>query len=103
MINIAEKLKDCPKGTKLYSPLCGDCELLYTINSTTDMIYVASLDGEKYPTFNIFGQYYTDMPNSECLLFPSKNNRDWNTFHRPFQDGDIISTILRFSIKLINP
>lgn len=24
-INIAELLKDCPKGTKLYSPLCGEC------------------------------------------------------------------------------
>ena len=24
-INIAELLKDCPKGIKLYSPLCGEC------------------------------------------------------------------------------
>lgn len=25
-INIIEIIKDCPKGTKLYSPLCGECE-----------------------------------------------------------------------------
>ena len=24
-INIAELLKDCPKGMELYSPLCGKC------------------------------------------------------------------------------
>lgn len=27
MVNIAEILKYCPKGTKLYSPICGDCTL----------------------------------------------------------------------------
>ena len=26
-INIAELLKDCPKGMELYSPLCGECKL----------------------------------------------------------------------------
>lgn len=26
-INIAEILKDCPKGTKLYSPIYGEVEL----------------------------------------------------------------------------
>lgn len=26
-INVAALLKDCPKGTKLYSPICGEYEL----------------------------------------------------------------------------
>lgn len=26
-INILEKLKDTPIGTKLYSPICGECSL----------------------------------------------------------------------------
>lgn len=29
MVNIAEILKYCPKGMKLYSPICGDCVLDY--------------------------------------------------------------------------
>lgn len=28
-INIAEILKDKPQGTKLYSPICGECKLSY--------------------------------------------------------------------------
>lgn len=27
-----------------------------------------------------FGLYDDDYPNGECLLFPSKDNRDWNNF-----------------------
>lgn len=28
MINVAEKLKGCPEGTKLYSPLYGEVEFV---------------------------------------------------------------------------
>ena len=28
--------------------------------------------------------------NGECMLFPSKENRDWNTFKVSFKEGDII-------------
>lgn len=28
-INIAQVLKGKPQGTKLYSPICGECELSY--------------------------------------------------------------------------
>jgi hypothetical protein len=28
--------------------------------------------------------------NGECMIFPSKENRDWSTFKRPFKDGDIL-------------
>ena len=88
MINIAEILKDYPKGIKLYSPICGECEL-YSSDDT--VINVVSVRGNKYPSFNKFGQYYKDMPDSECMLFPSKDNRDWNTFQSPFKDGDILT------------
>ena len=87
MINIAEILKDCPKGTKLYSPLCGRCEL-YSCDDA--IINVTSVSRNKYPSFNKFGQYYDNEPDSECLLFPSKENRDWSKFQRPFKDGDIL-------------
>lgn len=83
-INIAEILKDCPKGTKLYSPLCGDCRLIkiydglgFDVINDTDDVFNFSYDGR----YNL---------NGECCIFPSKKNRDWNTF-RPFNDGDIIA------------
>lgn len=29
--------------------------------------------------------------NCECMLFPSKDQRDWSKFHRPFKEGDIVA------------
>lgn len=84
MINIADILKDCPKGTKLYSPICGNCNLLKIYNglgfdviNDTDEVFNFSYDGR----YNL---------NGECCIFPSKDKRDWNTF-RPFKDGDILT------------
>lgn len=84
MINIADILKDCPKGTKLYSPICGNCKLLKIYNglgfdviNDTDEVFNFSYDGR----YNL---------NGECCIFPSKENRDWNKF-RPFKDGDILT------------
>ena len=88
MINIAEILKDCPKGTKLYSPICGECTFEKIHLNTSIVVWTQDY---RTITFNVYGQYFRDIDNAECLLFPSKDNRDWNTFHRPFQDGDVIS------------
>ena len=94
MINIAEILRDCPKGTKLYSPICGDCTF-EKIHLNTSIV-VCTQDYRTI-TFNVYGQYFRDIDNAECLLFPSKENRDWNKF-RPFKDGDIISNDVYIAI-----
>ena len=86
-INIVELLQDCPKGTKLYSPLCGECEL-NRIHNELKKIVVSTSDGTIYSFYND-GKYFQGN-NGECMLFPSKENRDWNKFHRPFKDGDVI-------------
>ena len=84
MINIADILKDCPKGTKLYSPICGECRLIkiyeglgFDVINDTDDVFNFSYDGR----YNL---------NGECCIFPSKDNRDWNTF-LTFKDGDILT------------
>ncbi|MBO7212753.1 MAG: hypothetical protein J6V44_17350 [Methanobrevibacter sp.] len=87
MINIAEILKDCPKGTELYSPICGNCKLLKIYNGLGfDVIN----DADEVFNFSYDGRYNL---NGECCIFPSKDKRDWNTFRpfRPFKDGDIIA------------
>ena len=90
MINIAEILKDCPRGTKLYSPICGECTF-EKINLNTSIIVCT----QDYRTiaFNVYGQYFKDFDNAECLLFPSKENRDWNTFQKSFKVGDKVKHI----------
>lgn len=82
-INIAELLKDCPKGMELYSSLCGECKLDLVIQS---IIHVRT-NSNKSIAFYPNGRYIQD---GECVLFPSKENRDWSTFQRPFKDGDIL-------------
>ena len=92
-INIAELLKDCPKGTKLYSPLVGECTLEH-IHGELKKILISTSDGTTL-TFNNNGTYF-QIGNSECLLFPSKDQRDWSKFQRPFKDGDVISVIINY-------
>lgn len=73
-LNLVELLKDCPKGTKFYSPIFGEVEL----HGINEYIYIETNQGVR----NMFyqnGQYY-DYPSSECLLFPSKDQRDWNVW-----------------------
>ncbi len=73
-INIAENLMDCPMGTKLYSPLCGECTLHEVVK---DKIFIRTCSNERIVIFDEYGRYFND---SECLLFPSKDNRDWSKF-----------------------
>lgn len=42
-INIAEILRDMPKGTKLYSPLFGKCELVGVGTDEYGVLFVLSL------------------------------------------------------------
>ena len=86
MKNIAEILKDCPKGTKLYSPLCGECTFE---EIDKDFIFFRMYTGDLYAV-NSDGSF---CKGGECLLFPSKDNRDWDKFC-PFKDGDILATDL---------
>ena len=80
-LNLYEILEDCPKDTILYSPMYGDVKL-------------RSID--KFEHFGIKIQIYNKEDNcgeidylnsegkvylgGECMLFPSKDNRDWSTF-----------------------
>lgn len=78
-MNIAEILKDAPKGTELYSPLLGVVTLKEIIKDACYSIKVVDKCGQKH-LFTSDGRFYEIYKNAECLLFPSKENRDWSTF-----------------------
>lgn len=86
MINVAEKLKDCPKGTKLYSPMCGEVEIERIDMGCHKFPIIVRVLDNKAPysteTFTAEGKW-CNTEQSECLLFPSKDNRDWNKFNLP--------------------
>lgn len=81
-LNIAEILKCKPKGTKLYSPLFGDVYL----SSVKDSIINVEHHGGITKFFDN-GRYY-NYPESELLLFPSKEMRDWSKF--AWKKGDVL-------------
>lgn len=93
MINVAEKLKDCPKGTKLYSPLFGEMEFVrIDIENPKFPIIVRALETDTpYSNVNFTDEgKWLNVKPSECLLFPSKDNRDWNKFRISVKRGDIM-------------
>ena len=89
-INIAEILRDMPKGTKLYSPLFGKCELgEINTDEGENFIHVEYGWGDKKrcEVFSPDGRYIDWVEDAECLLFPSARMRDWSKF---FKRGDVV-------------
>lgn len=78
-MNIAKILKNCPKGTKLYSLLFGEVILDCVKDDTEYPIHCLASDGG-YPYFMSDGRYFGDYTDSECVLFPAKDQRDWSKF-----------------------
>lgn len=85
-INIAEILKDCPKGMKLYSPIYGEIELWKMYSNSAYPIWIATGIDRK-GNFTSDGRLYEKYPSAECLLFPSSEMRDWTKF---FKRGDVV-------------
>ena len=82
-LNLVEILKDAPKGTKLWSPICGDCILdkIDTRDTTVNYaIYCLTVNDHSPVHFTANGKYTFCFDDGECVLFPSKENRDWSTF-----------------------
>lgn len=79
-MNIAEILKNCPKGLKLYSSIHGEVELV-CVNEYSDRypIYCKAKKGKEV-IFTSDGRILLDYPDAECVLFPSKDQRDWSKF-----------------------
>lgn len=86
-INLAEILRDCPKGLRLYSPIYGD--VMFTgikKKGTVNPIIVRQFGKDYVTTFTEDGRILS-IPDTECALFPSKELRDWSKF---WKNGDIL-------------
>lgn len=87
-INIAKILKDKPKGTKLYSSACGKCELKEADDKSFKVSFYSSKFGFMNGgegTFDKNGKLYD---NGECVVFPSKEMRDWEKLS--WKKGDVL-------------
>lgn len=87
-INIVEILKHKPQGTKLYSSACGKCRL----GEVDDKSFKISFYNSKFGFMN-GGEGYLDKngklyDDGECVVFPSKEMRDWGKFS--WKKGDVL-------------
>ena len=77
-LNLVDILKDCPKGTKLYSTMYGDVEF-ESINEDKSHPIIVRIDDDHTECFSIYGKIYS-FYDGECTLFPSREQRDWSKF-----------------------
>ena len=94
-INIAEILRDCPIGTRLYSRIAGKVEFQQIdehpgINHPIILKPVCqntSPGDRKLFSLTPTGRFDVVFPNGECVLFPSLEMQDWTRF---FRRGDVV-------------
>ena len=85
-LNLCEILKDCPKGTKLYSTVLGYVIFQGIVEGVVYPIVVSCENGVT-ETFTADGKMFIDF-DGECTLFPSKEQRDWSKFTAPWLKKD---------------
>ena len=96
-IDLTKILKDCPEGTEFYHAVYG-------------RVYFSCIDlNRSYPIRLSFSQEISDdvgatskgllnnNHNGECLLFPSKDQRDWSKFTAPWYKKE------KFDPKTLKP
>ena len=98
-LNIAEILKNKPKGTKLHSSVYGDVklELITEEDSKYPVItMVNAVCGIEYISFTENGLHYEGYPGAELALFPSSKMRDWSKF--AWKKGDVLTNSSGFKV-----
>ena len=81
-IDLTKILKDCPKGTEFWSDNYGKVRFICIDKSWDPPILVKRTDGCRV-YYTKEGWYDIDFPAS-CLLWPSKDCRDWSKFSAPW-------------------
>ena len=81
-LNLCEILKDCPKGTKLYSTTLGYVIFQGILAGAVYPIIVTCENGA-IEDFTADGKMFIDY-DGECTLFPSKEQRSWADFIAPW-------------------
>jgi hypothetical protein len=94
-INLTKILKDCPKGTVLWSDVYGEVKFLGIDTSTQFPIKTRRVDGTTI-YYTKEGWFSITFPAS-CLLWPSKDCRDWSKFTAPWYKKE------KFDPKTLKP
>ena len=94
-LNLCEILRDCPRGTKLYSTVLGYVIFQGIVEGVVYPIVISCENGTT-ETFTADGKMFIDY-DGECTLFPSKEQRSWTDFIAPWYKKE------RFDPKTLKP
>lgn len=87
-LNIAEILKDYPKGMELDCTMYDNVQLNAVMDRNIYPIKIQTPDGIISLTKD---GCYSLNTHSKCIIFP-KGKTTWEGFQRPFKDGDVVTT-----------
>ena len=94
-IDLTKILKDCPEGTEFWSDNYGKVWFKYINKFNDHPIFVICTNGST-TSYTKEGWCNIDFPAS-CLLWPSKDCRDWSKFTAPWYKKE------RFDPKTLKP
>ena len=85
-VDLNKILKDCPKGWEFYSSIHGVVNF-EELNTSDKYPVIISYKNGKLESFGADGRLFLDYAG-ECVLFPSKDQRDWSKFTAPWYKKD---------------
>ena len=94
-IDLTKILRDCPKGWKLWSPIFGKIEFYSIVEKAHYPIMLSCKKGIIW--FSKDGLFDIENEGAECVLFPSKEQRDWSKFTAPWYKKE------KFDPKTLKP
>lgn len=84
-IDLTKILKDCPRGTAFYSTIWGKMFFeLIVHHPDEDFPVRLKNNNHEWVFLTKEGKYSQRYEDSECILFPSKEQRDWSKFSAPW-------------------
>lgn len=79
-IDLTKILKDCPEGIKLYTTIWGEVTFIEVSENVCNLYPIIIYNGYDHVGLTKDGRYLINKQDSECILFPSKDQRDWSKF-----------------------
>ena len=92
-IDLTKILKDCPTGWKFYSSVYGDV----SFQGIADLVYPIQVSNKRAGEVLLSEKGRFLIGVGECILFPSKDQRDWSKFTAPWYKKE------RFNPKTLKP
>ena len=96
-IDLTKILKDCPEGIKLYTTIWGEVTFIKVSKNVCNLYPIIIYNECGHIGLTKDGRYLINKQDSECILFPSKDQRDWSKFTAPWYKKE------KFDPKTLQP